>query len=131
MRVPKTDLLGELNKGFYHLIKFLNPERIICAAATVGLAQGAFEEALEYAKTRIAFGKPIGQFQTLHHWLADMAVEIEMGRIMTYKAAWLLSDWGAVSLRGGGGQRLGIGDRSQDDYQCDGDLWGCRCNDGV
>ena len=91
VRVPKTDLLGELHKGFYHLIKFLNPERIICAAATVGLAQGAFEEALEYAKTRIAFGKPIGQFQTLQHWLADMAVEIEMGRMMTYKAAWLLS----------------------------------------
>jgi len=91
VKVPKTDLLGEENKGFYHLIKFMNPERINCAAATVGLAQGAFEEALDYAKTRMAFGKPIGQFQALHHWLAEMAIEIELGRLMTYKAAWLSS----------------------------------------
>jgi len=92
VRVPKTNLLGQLNEGWYQLIKFLNPERIICAAATVGLAQGAFEESLDYAKTRLAFGKPIGQFQVLQHWLADMAVEIEMGRLMTYKAAWLSSE---------------------------------------
>jgi acyl-CoA dehydrogenase len=91
VKVPKNDLLGEENKGFYHLIKFMNPERINCAAATVGLAQGAFEEALEYAKTRMAFGKPIGQFQTLQHWLADMSIEIELARLMTYKAAWLSS----------------------------------------
>lgn len=91
VRVPKSQLLGNLNEGWYHLIKLLNPERIISAAATVGLAQGAFEEALAYAKDRIAFGKPIGQFQILQHWLADMAVEVEMARLITYKAAWLLA----------------------------------------
>lgn len=91
VRVPRANLLGELNRGFYHLIALLNPERIICAATTVGLAQGAFEESLEYAKTRTAFGKPIGQFQAIQHMLADMAIEIEMGRLMTYKAAWLVS----------------------------------------
>jgi len=91
VRVPKTNLLGQLNNGFFQLVTLLNPERIVCAATTVGLAQGAFELALDYAKTRTAFGKPIGQFQVLQHWLADMAIEIEMGRLMTYKAAWLFS----------------------------------------
>ncbi|MDD5311990.1 MAG: acyl-CoA/acyl-ACP dehydrogenase [Dehalococcoidia bacterium] len=90
VRVPRENLIGELNKGFYQLVSLLNPERIFCAATTVGLAQGAFEDALEYAKSRMAFGKPIGQFQIIQHWLADMAIEIEMGRLMTYKAAWLL-----------------------------------------
>jgi len=92
VRVPKSNLLGQLNNGFFHLTTLLNPERIICAATTVGLAQGAFEIALDYAKTRTAFGKPIGQFQVLQHWLADMAIEIEMGRLMTYKAAWLFAN---------------------------------------
>jgi len=91
VRVPKSNLLGQMNNGFFHLTTLLNPERIVCAATTVGLAQGAFELALDYARTRTAFGKPIGQFQALQHWLADMAIEIEMGRLMTYKAAWLFS----------------------------------------
>jgi len=91
VKVSKTNMLGELNKGFYCLITLLNPERIICAATTVGLAQGAYELALDYAKTRTAFGKPIGQFQVIQHWLADMAIEIELGRLMMYKAAWLFA----------------------------------------
>jgi acyl-CoA dehydrogenase len=88
VRVPKSNLLGELNKGFSQLMSLLNPERIVCAAQTVGIAQGAYEEALEYAKTRMAFGKPIGQFQVIQHWLADMWIEIELSRLITYKAAW-------------------------------------------
>lgn len=91
VRVPKENLLGQLNNGFFQLITLLNPERIVCAATTVGLAQGAFELALDYAKTRTAFGKPIGQFQVLQHWLADMSIEIELARLMTYKAAWLFA----------------------------------------
>jgi len=91
VRVPKANLLGELNNGVFQLVVLLNPERILCAADTVGIAQGAYEEALEYAKTRTAFGKPIGQFQVLQHWLADMWIEIELSRLITYKAAWLFS----------------------------------------
>lgn len=89
VRIPKSNLIGELNKGFTQLLSLLNPERILCAADTVGIAQGAFEEALEYAKTRTAFGKPIGQFQVLQHWLADMVIEIELARMIVFKAAWL------------------------------------------
>jgi acyl-CoA dehydrogenase len=92
VRVPKSNMLGELNKGFYSLVTLLNPERIICAATTVGLAQGAYELAMDYAKSRTAFGKVIGGFQVIQHWLADMAIEIEMGRLMTYKAAWLFEN---------------------------------------
>jgi len=92
VKVPKANLLGELNKGFSQLTTLLNPERILCAADTVGIAQGAYEEALEYAKTRTAFGKPIGQFQVLQHWLADMWIEIELSRLITYKAAWQFSN---------------------------------------
>ena len=91
VRVPKENLLGGLNKGFSQMMILLNPERILTAADTVGIAQGAYEEALEYAKTRTAFGKPIGQFQVLQHWLADMWIEIELSRLITYKAAWLFA----------------------------------------
>jgi len=89
VRVPEENLLGTLNNGWYHLLTVLNPERIGVAALSLGIAQAAFDDALEYAKQRCAFGKPIGQFQAIQHYLADMATEIELARNLIYKCAWL------------------------------------------
>jgi acyl-CoA dehydrogenase len=91
VKVPAENLLGVLNKGWYQIVSTLNNERVALAGLCVGLAQAAFEEALQYAKKRIAFGKPIGQFQAIQHYLAEMATSIESARLLTYKAAWLQS----------------------------------------
>jgi len=89
VRVPEDSLLGELNRGFYHTVSFFNESRIEIAAQGVGLAQGAFEKALKYARERTLFGKPMIEFQAVAHKLADMATKIEAARLLTYKAAWL------------------------------------------
>jgi len=91
VKVPKANLLGKLDKGWYSIVDSLNDERIAIAALCLGVAQAALDDAVNYAKDRKAFGKPIGQFQSLQHRLAEAAAEIEMARLMTYKAAWLAS----------------------------------------
>jgi alkylation response protein AidB-like acyl-CoA dehydrogenase len=87
--VPEENLLGERGKGFQQFLEILDGGRISVAAMGVGLAQGAYDLAVAYAKERKQFGKPIVQFQAVQFALADMAVEIEAGRGLTYKAAWL------------------------------------------
>jgi alkylation response protein AidB-like acyl-CoA dehydrogenase len=89
LRVPETNLIGELNKGFYYALELFDGTRITVAAQAVGMAQGAFERALNYAKTRKQFGQPIINFQGVSFKLAEMATKIEAARLMTYKAAWL------------------------------------------
>jgi alkylation response protein AidB-like acyl-CoA dehydrogenase len=89
VRVPEENLVGELNKGFYYAMKFFDKSRIQIAAHAVGMAQGAFERAFNYAKKRTAFGSPIIQFQAIQLKLAEMATKIEAARLLTYKAAWL------------------------------------------
>ncbi|MDI6805036.1 MAG: acyl-CoA dehydrogenase family protein [Candidatus Bathyarchaeia archaeon] len=89
LRVPETNLVGELNKGFYYALELFDGTRITVAAQAVGMAQGAFEKALNYAKTRKQFGQPIINFQAVSFKLAEMAMKIEAARLMTYKAAWL------------------------------------------
>jgi acyl-CoA dehydrogenase len=89
VRVPKSNLLGTLNNGWYDVLSTLNPERIGVAMISVGLAEKVFEDCLAYAKQREAFGKPIGQFMIIQHYLADMAVGIENARNLVYKCAWL------------------------------------------
>ena len=86
---PEENLLGERGKGFAQFLEILDGGRISVAAMGVGLAQGAYDLAVAYAKEREQFGKPIAQFQAVQFQLADMAVEIEAGRALTYKAAWL------------------------------------------
>lgn len=89
VRVPAENLVGEENRGWYHLLGTLNPERIATSTLSLGIAKAAFKDALEYSKERKAFGKPIGQFQILQNYLADMAIEIENARNLIYKCAWL------------------------------------------
>jgi alkylation response protein AidB-like acyl-CoA dehydrogenase len=88
-RVPRGNLLGERGKGFHQFLEILDGGRISVAAMGVGLAQGAYDLALAYAKEREQFGKPISEFQAVQFRLADMATEIEAGRNLVYKAAWL------------------------------------------
>lgn len=88
VEVPVENLLGTEHKGWYELLKTLNPERITTAVFSLGIAQAAFDYALAYAKERHAFGKPIGSFQILQHYLADIAIEIELARNLVYRCAW-------------------------------------------
>ncbi|MCX8117702.1 MAG: acyl-CoA dehydrogenase family protein [Desulfobacterota bacterium] len=88
VRVPLTHLIGEENRGFYQVLEFFDESRIEIAAQGVGIAQGAFDRALEYAKQREQFGRKIVDFQVTQHKLADMATKVEVARLLTYKAAW-------------------------------------------
>ncbi|HWH96452.1 MAG TPA: acyl-CoA dehydrogenase family protein [Baekduia sp.] len=88
-RVSADNLLGPRGAGFKQFLHILDIGRIGVAAMGVGLAQGALDEALKYAKERKAFGQSISKFQAIQGKLADMATEIEAARLLTYKAAWL------------------------------------------
>ena len=87
--VPEENLLGERGAGFRQFLEILDGGRISVAAMGVGLAQGAYDLAYAYAKEREQFGKPIASFQAIRFSLVDMATEIEAGRALVYKAAWL------------------------------------------
>ena len=87
--VPEGNLLGARGKGFNQFLEILDGGRISVAAMGVGLAQGAYDLATAYAQERTQFGKPIGTLPGVAFKLADMAVEIEAGRQLVYKAAWL------------------------------------------
>jgi short/branched chain acyl-CoA dehydrogenase len=89
VRVPEGNLVGPRGKGFQQFLEILDGGRISVAAMGVGLAQGAYDLASKYAKERRQFGQPIAAFQAVQFALADMATEIEAGRSMVYKAAWL------------------------------------------
>jgi butyryl-CoA dehydrogenase len=88
-RIPKENLLGDLGEGFKIAMMTLDGGRNGIAAQALGIAQGAFEAALDYAKERKQFGKPIAQQQAIQFKLADMATKIEAARLLTYQAAWL------------------------------------------
>ena len=89
VRVPEGNLLGPQGQGFRQFLEILDGGRISVAAMGVGLAQGAYDLAAKYAGERRQFGQPIGRFQAVQFALADIATEIEAGRNMVYKAAWL------------------------------------------
>ncbi len=88
VRVPETAVLGEVGKGFYHIMWELQGERLIGAAGCVAGAQRCFDKTLEYAMEREAFGRKIGNFQAIRHKFADMATKIEAARQLTYMTAW-------------------------------------------
>ncbi|WP_139491043.1 acyl-CoA dehydrogenase [Brevibacillus dissolubilis] len=88
-RVPAANMLGELGQGFKIAMMTLDGGRNGIAAQALGIAQGAYEQALNYAKERVQFGKPISSLQAIQFKLADMATKIEAARLLTYQAAWL------------------------------------------
>jgi alkylation response protein AidB-like acyl-CoA dehydrogenase len=87
--VPKENVLGQVGYGFINFLKTLDAGRIGIAALSLGIAEGAYEEALRYAGVRKQFGRLIGSFQGVNFQLADMALEIEAGTHLLYHAAWL------------------------------------------
>jgi len=87
--VGADKLLGQENVGFTNAMRTLTEGRIISAAFALGTARAAFDQTLEYAKERVAFGQPIGQFQGIQWIFADMALELEAAKLLTWQAAWL------------------------------------------
>jgi alkylation response protein AidB-like acyl-CoA dehydrogenase len=88
VRVPETAVLGQVGKGFYHIMWELQGERLIGAAGSVSGAQHCMERTLQYALERTAFGRQIGKFQVIRHKFAEMATKIEVARQMVYSTAW-------------------------------------------
>jgi alkylation response protein AidB-like acyl-CoA dehydrogenase len=89
-RLAPEQLIGKLNDGFVASLKVLDGGRISIAALSIGMAQGAYDAALNYAKLRKQFGRPISEFQAIQHKLVDMAVDIDAARLLNYRAAWML-----------------------------------------
>ena len=91
VKVPASAVLGEVDRGWDAVDAYLWYERLCLSAARTGAATAAFDYALEYAKTRKQFGRPIGQFQAISHKLADMKMMLDISRTMVYRFAWLMS----------------------------------------
>lgn len=89
LEVPADDVVGEVGRGFYHLLDSLNPERIMTAIEAVGIGRAALERGVQYARERIVFGRPIGQNQAIAHPLAMAWAKLETAELMCLKAAWL------------------------------------------
>ncbi|CAI8737271.1 putative acyl-CoA dehydrogenase YngJ [Brevibacillus sp. IT-7CA2] len=89
VRVPEENVLGKRGEGFKQFLITLDGGRIGIGAMAVGIAQAAYDKALQYSKQRTAFGNSLSHFQAIQHKLADMAMQIELARTMVYKAAWL------------------------------------------
>ena len=92
MRIPVENLLGEEGQGFKVAMQTLDGGRNGIAAQAVGIAQGALDASVEYARERHQFGKPIAAQQGIGFKLADMATDVEAARLLTYQAAWLESE---------------------------------------
>jgi alkylation response protein AidB-like acyl-CoA dehydrogenase len=88
VRVPQENLIGEAGKGFYQFMEFFNRTRIHVGAEGVGIAQGAMEKAIKYAKERKQFGQPLGAFQAIQFKIAEMATLVRATRNLVYEAAW-------------------------------------------
>lgn len=88
VKIPQENLLGELGQGFVDTMKVLDGGRIGIGALSVGIARGALEESMKYAKERKQFGSSIGDFQAIEHKMVNMAVEIDAARLLVHRAAW-------------------------------------------
>jgi alkylation response protein AidB-like acyl-CoA dehydrogenase len=110
-RVPEENLLGHEGEGFINSLQILDGGRISIASLGLGMAQGAYECSVRYAKERKQFGKAIAEFQAIQFKLADMATQIEAARLLTYQAAWLADRaLGAAAGGGASGSAAGVGD---------------------
>lgn len=92
MEVPAENLIGAEGEGFLSLVKTLGMSRLFCASQAVGIAQGALDQAITYARQRVQFGKPIAALSPIQFMVADMAAAIESARLLTYKAAVLFDE---------------------------------------
>ena len=97
-RAPADAVVGQEGRGWYHLLATLDEERILCAAMYVGITSAALDQAVQYARDRCAFNRPIGAFQAVQHPLADTATDLEQIRLLTAKAAWLQSNGRECSM---------------------------------
>ncbi len=91
VRVPKENLLGEENTGFYVLMRTFDWLRVLIALYCIGVAEGSLEETIEYSKQRTAFGQPIGKFESIQFRLAEDSTFLEAARLLCYKALWLIA----------------------------------------
>ncbi len=89
LEVPEEDVVGQVGEGFYHLLDSLNPERILTAIEAVGIGKSALERAVQYAKERVVFDRPIGKNQAIAHPLAEAWAKLETAELICWKAAWL------------------------------------------
>jgi len=92
VRVSKNNILGKLGQGWAVLAEILNQATVALCAEMVGGAQAVLEMSVEYSKARVAFGRPIGSFQALQHKMANMLIEVDGAWLLTYQAAWMLSE---------------------------------------
>jgi alkylation response protein AidB-like acyl-CoA dehydrogenase len=90
--VSADNILGEVDQGWPHVEKIIQKAGVARCAEMVGMAQKALDISLEYAKERIAFGHPIGAFQSIQHRCADMLIDLESSRFATYQAAWRINE---------------------------------------
>ena len=100
VRIPKENVLGNVGEGFKQAMKVLDGGRISIASLSCGVARGAYEASVQYAKEREQFGKPIGKFQAIAFKLADMATEIEAAELLTFQAAYLKNSKKPVTKAG-------------------------------
>jgi acyl-CoA dehydrogenase len=98
VEVPRSALLGEEGQGFKIAMQTFDRSRPEIGAIAIGISQRALDESLRYAKERQQFGQPIAQFQAIQFMLADMAIEVEAMRLLTYKAAWMIDSGAPVSI---------------------------------
>jgi acyl-CoA dehydrogenase len=98
LRATDSDIVGEVGKGFCHLIDALNPERIVIAMEAIGIGRSALAMATKYAKERVVFDRAIGSYQAISHPLAECWAELEAAELLALKAAWLF-DQGKPSGR--------------------------------
>ena len=89
LEIPEEDVIGNVGDGFYHLLESLNPERIVVGIEAVGIGRAALDRAVQYAKERIVFDRPIGKNQAIAHPLAHAAAQLEAAELLCLKAAWL------------------------------------------
>jgi alkylation response protein AidB-like acyl-CoA dehydrogenase len=101
VRVPKVNILGQINKGFRYALTSIDDSRVsVGAGQALGLAEGAFEAAVKYSKERVQFGKPIALQQGIQWYIAEMRTKIEAARWLTYHAAWLVNQKESVTEAG-------------------------------
>ena len=99
-KVPKDRLVGPEGQGWKIMLSNLELERVLLSGGYVGAAQATLDEMLDYSKTRHAFGRPVGEFQSLAHAMADLQTEIDSARLLTQRAAWLLARGQSCSREG-------------------------------